>query len=346
MKLPLLLVGSVLLLIGCGQPKKEETQPEVPPGIPVRLVAVEEASRTEPIQVAGTVASTQEARLSFKVGGIIRSITVKEGQAVRKGQLLASLDLTEINAQVTQAMLASEKAERDFTRVKRMFEDTAATLEQLQNVTTGLEVAQQNVQIARFNKQYAQLVAPLDGMIARKLLNEGELAAPGNPVLFLTSSRPADWVVRVGVSDRDWARLGVNDPATVVLDAYPEEVFRGTVTELAQAADPATKLYEVEVRIVPNGKRLASGLFAKVMLTPSQSRSYHVIPVEALVEGQGREGYVFVVKEGKAYKVPIKIGYLSDDKVLVTQGLDGVEEVVTAGNAYLKEGTAIRVVAP
>jgi multidrug efflux pump subunit AcrA (membrane-fusion protein) len=82
------------------------------------------------------------------------------------------------------------------------------------------------------------------------------------------------------------------------------------------------------------------------MLTPSQSRSYHVIPVEALVEGQGREGYVFVVKEGKAYKVPIKIGYLSDDKVLVTQGLDGVEEVVTAGNAYLKEGTAIRVVAP
>ena len=347
MKLHVLVFGITLLLIGCRPGTKEAAPTESPLSeVPVRLVAVATASRTEPIQVAGTVASTQEARLSFKVGGIIRSIAVREGQAVRKGQLLASLDLTEINAQVAQATLAAEKAERDFMRVKRMFEDTAATLEQLQNATTGLDLARQNTQVARFNRQHAQLVAPMDGMVARKLLNEGELAAPGNPVVFLTSSRPGDWVVRVGVSDRDWARLSVNDPANVVLDAYPEEVFEGKVTELAQAADPANKLYEVEIRIVPKGKRLASGLFAKATMTPSQRSTYRVIPVEALIEGQGRAGYVFVVQEGKAHKVPIKIGYLADDKVLVTQGLDEIQEVITAGSAYLKEGTVIRVVAP
>ncbi len=223
-----------------------------------------------------------------------------------------------------------------------MLRDTAATLEQMQNATTGYDVARQNLQIAKFNQTYSQITSPIDGTVTRKFMNEGELAGVGTPVVMIASNRRNDWVVKVGVSDKDWARLKTGDRATVHLDAYPDDTLSGTVTRLAQAADPTNKLYEIEIRLDPKGKRLATGLFAKVELQPSQSRSYTVVPVEAIVEGNGREAFVYVNNQGKAKRIPVTVGYLDGDQVLITSGLEGTKSVITAGSAFLTEGSSIK----
>lgn len=311
--------------------------------IPVKLSLVEAETRSEPIRVAGTVASSEEARLSFKIGGIVSRVFVREGQAVRKGQLLAVLDMTEIDAQVNQARFSAEKSERDMKRVQNMLKDTAATLEQLQNATTGNDLAQQNLKIARFNQSYAKIISPIDGTITRKQFNEGEFAGPGTPGLVITSSRRNDWVMRLNVSDKDWARLKIGDKANVQLDAYPEETFTGTVTNLAQSADPVSKLYQTEVKINPAGKRFATGLYGKAELISSQNRQYAVIPVEAVIEGNGNKGFVFVNENGKAKRLPITIGYLDGEKVLVSQGLENVKEVVTSGSAFLTDSATLQI---
>ena len=311
--------------------------------IPVKLSLVEAETRSEPIRVAGTVASSEEARLSFKIGGIVSRVFVREGQAVRKGQLLAVLDMTEIDAQVNQARFSAEKSERDMKRVQNMLKDTAATLEQLQNATTGNDLAQQNLKIARFNQSYAKIISPIDGTITRKQFNEGEFAGPGTPGLVITSSRRNDWVMRLNVSDKDWARLKIGDKANVQLDAYPEETFTGTVTNLAQSADPVSKLYQTEVKINPAGKRFATGLYGKAELISSQNRQYAVIPVEAVIEGNGNKGFVFVNENGKAKRLPITIGYLDGEKVLVSQGLENVKEVVTSGSAFLTDSATLEI---
>ncbi len=311
--------------------------------IPVKLSLVEAETRSEPIRVAGTVASSEEARLSFKIGGIVSRVFVREGQAVRKGQLLAVLDMTEIDAQVNQARFSAEKSERDMKRVQNMLKDTAATLEQLQNATTGNDLAQQNLKIARFNQSYAKIISPIDGTVTRKQFNEGEFAGPGTPGLVITSSRRNDWVMRLNVSDKDWARLKIGDKANVQLDAYPEETFTGTVTNLAQSADPVSKLYQTEVKINPAGKRFATGLYGKAELISSQNRQYAVIPVEAVIEGNGNKGFVFVNENGKAKRLPITIGYLDGEKVLVSQGLENVKEVVTSGSAFLTDSATLQI---
>lgn len=311
--------------------------------IPVKLSLVEAETRSEPIRVAGTVASSEEARLSFKIGGIVSRVFVREGQAVRKGQLLAVLDMTEIDAQVNQARFSAEKSERDMKRVQNMLRDTAATLEQLQNATTGNDLAQQNLKIARFNQSYAKIISPIDGTITRKQFNEGEFAGPGTPGLVITSSRRNDWVMRLNVSDKDWARLKIGDKANVQLDAYPEETFTGTVTNLAQSADPVSKLYQTEVKINPAGKRFATGLYGKAELISSQNRQYAVIPVEAVIEGNGNKGFVFVNENGKAKRLPITIGYLDGERVLVSQGLENVKEVVTSGSAFLTDSATLEI---
>ncbi|WP_375447039.1 efflux RND transporter periplasmic adaptor subunit [uncultured Fibrella sp.] len=346
----LLLIGA---LWGCASKQESGTASNVPADstqtdasvVPVRLASVQQVMRAEPVVASGLVSSSEEARLSFKVGGIINKLYVEEGQSVRKGQLLATLNLTEIDAQVTQAQLAQEKAERDLGRVEKLYADTAATLEQLQNATTGSNVAKQNLTIAQFNRGYAQIRASVDGTVTRKLVNEGEFVAAGAGVYLLSGNRRSDWVVRVGISDKDWARLKLGDRASIHLDAYPDRTLTGTISELAQAADPMNKLYEIEIRLAGNGVKLAPGLFAKVTLTPALQRTYSLVPIEAIVEGNGKEGFVYVLESDRRHirKQPIQIGYISGESVLLTGGIDAGSQLVTSGSAYLTESSLVAV---
>ena len=222
----------VMALVRCGEHKGPVMQ-DAEDAIPVKLQRIQPGVVSRPLQYSGLIASNSEARLSFKIGGMIAKIAVKEGDRVSKGQLLASLDLTEIDAQVRQAAQNVEKSRRDEGRIKNLYEDTVASLEQLQNTRTQLTVAMESLRIAQFNRQYAQIRAAADGTIVQKLLNEGEFAPAGTAVFLFNGADKHDWVVRFGVSDRDWAVLRLGDQATVTMDAYPEQIFSGTITKMA-----------------------------------------------------------------------------------------------------------------
>jgi len=341
------LASLFLLLGGCGEQKATAPSTAIDLSdekIPVRTTPVQQLNIALPIHASGMLTSASEQRLSFKIGGIIRKIYVDEGDVVRPGQLLAVLDKTEVDAQVTQAEQALAKSERDLNRVKGLYADSSTTLEMLENATTGRDLANESARIARFNQRYAEIRATMSGKIIKKLLNEGEITGPGNPVFVLFETGNNDWVVKINVSDRDWARLGKGMNAQINLDAYPDEPFVGKITELAPAADPASGLYPVEIRIRPDGKRFAPGLFAQVDITPPQKRSYAVVPIEAIVEGNGNKAFVFVPSaDGEtARKVPIVIAFLEGRQAVVAKGLDNITEVITAGAPYLTEKTKIR----
>lgn len=331
------------LAAACSSESQPEENPESYDSVPVKVAPVEFTVRTEPVVTAGIVTTLEEVRLSFKTGGIVERVYAQEGQRVRAGQLLASLNMTEIAAQVSQAEFAAAKSERDLARVQNLVKDTAATLEQLENAQTGLDVSRQQLQVAQFNRDYSQIHSPVSGTVVKKLVRDGEVTGPGTPVLVLISDKKSDWVVKVGVSDRDWARLQPGDKADIELDAYPGRQVDGVVSSLSLAADPLTHLYDLEIRLTGNIPRVASGLFAKVKLWPSGVSRYAAIPVEALLEGHGHDGFVFVMKDGKAARKPVKIGYLDQDKVLLTAGLDSADRVITAGSAFLIEGASVHI---
>lgn len=312
--------------------------------IPVRTAPVQQKNIALPINASGILTSSAEQRLSFKIGGIIRKIYVDEGDVVRPGQLLAVLDKTEIDAQVAQAQQGLAKSERDLARVEGLYRDSSATLELLQNATTGRDVAKETARIATFNQQYAEIRATRGGKIIKKLLNEGEITGPGMPAFVLFETGTNDWVVKINVSDRDWARLSLGMPAKVSMDAYEGTTFSGKVRELAPAADPSSGLYAIEVGIQPQGKRFAPGLFGEVEITPSQSRNYTLIPVEALVEGDGQSAFVFALQtDGESVrKLPVRVAFLEGNQAVITNGLEGVQEVVTGGAPYLTEKKKVR----
>jgi len=340
------LAGLCALLGSCGSKSPAgSTEPAlVDEFIPIQTARVQQKNIALPLHTSGILTSSAEQRLSFKIGGIIRKVYVDEGDVVRAGQLLASMDKTEIDAQVAQAQQGLLKAERDLARVEGLYRDSSATLELLQNATTGRDVAKETARIASFNRQYAEIRATRGGKIIKKLINEGEITGPGMPALVLFETGTNDWVVKINVSDRDWARLGLGMPAQIRLDAYEGVTFNGKVSELAPAADPASGLYPVEIRIQPQGKRFAPGLFAEVDITPSSSRPYTMIPVEAIVEGDGQSAFVFALQADGATvkKMPVRVAFLDGNQAVISSGLEGVTEVVTSGAPYLTEKKKVR----
>lgn len=342
------LTGLFYLLGGCGNstagPEKQPAFNAADARIPVKTAAVTQQSVALPIHASGILTSSAEQRLSFKIGGVIRKVYVDEGDMVRAGQLLAVLDKTEIDAQVNQARQSLQKTERDLARVQGLYSDSSATLELLENASTGRELARETARIATFNQQYAEIRATKAGKVIKKLMNEGEITGPGTPVFVLFETGKDDWVVKISVSDRDWARLNTGMPAKVGLDAYPETSFQGRVSELAPAADPANGLYPVEIRIRPQGKRFAPGLFAQVDITPPQSRAYSIVPVEAIVEGDGMKAFVFALQpDGETVrKVPVRVAFINGNQVTIADGLEGIGEVVTAGAPYLTAQSKVR----
>lgn len=313
--------------------------------VAVRLQPVTDTTYAPVLRYSGTIASATEANLSFKTGGIIARIYVKEGDHVTRGQLLATLDLTEINAQVQQAAHGAEKAQRDVTRARNLYNDTVATLEQLQNATTQQQVAEENLRIARFNQQYAAIRATDDGTILKKIMNEGEMAAPGAPVFFMSGNSGSDWVMRFGVSDKDWAVLRKGNKGEVSLDAYPQRTFPGVVSQIAEGADVANGTYEIEVKVIPNGVRFASGLFGTVQLQPSDLQRVTLVPIEALAEADGKKGFVYTLNADQktVQRHAVTIAFLEKDKAAIVSGLDGVQQVITEGVGYLTEKALVKV---
>jgi len=309
----------------------------------VRTADVVEQTDALPIRSSGRLSPKTSIQLSFKTGGVIESILVDEGDRVRAGQTLARLDLSEIDAGVTSAESAYDKADRDLQRMRNLYADSVVTLEQLQNTETAKTMAESNLKTARFNRRHSEIVAPADGRIQRRHAEPNELVTSGKVILDLGTAN--GWVVRLGVPDRDVVRLKLGDDAIVHLDAYPGQSFAGLVTEIAEAADVASGTFEVEVSLTEKSDLLKSGFIAAVDVIPSETSERKVIPIEALVEGDGSTAIVYTVDplSGRARKLSIQIAGIHDDRVSVASGLEGVRTVVTNGAQYLTDGAQVRL---
>lgn len=341
----LFLAPIVLLLQACGGKTNEKKLMGTTDSIPVKLIPILSDSGSRMITASGLLSTENEARLSFKIGGVIESVQVNEGDKVRAGQLLATLKSTEIAAQVQQVQLGLEKAERDYQRAMNLYKDSVATLEQVQNAKTGVDIARQNLQQVVFNQQYAKIYAPVDGFIVKKTGNTGELTGPGTPVLIMNAaSASSKWVLRVGLADHEWALLDKGNKATVKIDAFPDKTFTAEVSKKSLAADPVSGSFEAELQVSFSNEQPALGMFGTASITTSSTTTGFSIPYESLLEANGKKGFVFVSDDRRTVKkVEVTIATIANNMAYIAGGLEGHAFVVSAGSPYLSEQSIITV---
>ena len=343
----LIMFSLLFTLLSCADSESKETT-TVPVERPlnvfyVKTAPISKSGLDDAIHVTGLIQSDTEAKPSFKTGGVIARMYLEEGDVVKKGQLLAQLNMTEIEAQATQAKFAVEKAMRDRQRVENLYRDSIATLEQYQNAGTAVDMANKSLQIAEFNVAYSQIHSPIAGKVIKKLMQEGEITGPGVPVYYIIGVQQADWKLMAGLTDKEWGRIKVGEKAKITLDAYPGWQVEGNVKRLADVANPLSGTFDAEISMPSKDKRIAAGMLAHIEINPVVKGEYVMIPVEALVSSNGRTGIVFVPKDGIAQKRVIMIQQFLGERIAVQSGLENETEVITAGSGFLEDGDKISV---
>jgi RND family efflux transporter MFP subunit len=345
-----LTLAFAILAASCGKKQEPATTNTENAVIPVQVMSLAQGRAAATFQVSGQFTTDDEVFLSFKTGGIINKTFVKEGDAVREGQLLATLNMTEISAQVAQAEIGFEKANRDYQRVQRLYNDSVATLEQLQNTRSALDLAKQQLKVAEFNKSYSEIRATKSGYVLRKMATEGQLTAPGNPVFQINGARSGNWLLRAAVSDKEWSAIALNDQALIGAGADAAPTYKGVVVHKSEAADAMSGLYTIDIRF--SGQKptaLAAGMYGKATIavtadTGSRKAEGIAIPYDALLDGDGRSGYVFVTNDRKtATKVKVEIAGIEKDSVIISKGLETATLLITMGGAYLNDQSPIAI---
>ena len=335
-------LATALLASACGQ--RSADVPHAP--AVVQTAKAYEGPAVPTFTATGIVMAKDEMRLSFKVGGVIRDLTVNAGDRVRQGQLLAQIDPAEIDAQVETARQLADKAVRDLARGEALHADQVIALEPLQNLRTQAEVARAQLRAAQFNRGHAAIIAPRNAVVLRRLAQPRELVPPGQPVLVLGADE-GGYVVRTGLSDRDVVRLKRGDAVEVRLDAWGDTVLPARVTEIAAAADERSGLFQVEARVeTPAGdtRSLVTGMVARMTLHPAagDTRRLVYVPIAAIVDAEGGKASVFLADRGVAKRRSVDIAFLTAEGVALRGGLASGDEVVTAGAAWLDDGDPIQ----
>lgn len=335
-----------LLIASCGSSESRSTEGLKEDTIPVKLLTLSQHSSGQEVRTSGVFTTDNEAIVSFKNGGVINRVYVKEGDAVKAGQLLATLNPTEVDASVMQAKLSEEKANRDFKRAQQLYRDSVVTLEQFQNAETALRIAQEQLRAANYNLNQTEIRASASGFVLKRLVNDGQVVGPGTAVLQLNKTGGSDWQLKVGVSDKQWAAISLGDSAIVTSDVISKAI-PAIVYKKSEGIDPSSGVFTIMLKLTSgsDGQKIGAGMFAQAIIRSKQQTEGWQIPYDAILDGDAGKAFVFITDDGKtAKRVEISVDAVQQHKVLVSAGLENARSLIISGSAYLTDGSPIKVV--
>lgn len=333
-RLPLLLS---LLLVACGG---SDPLPLPPAGLPRLEVKVQTAALqpgTAVEEVVGTVRSKLRAMVEAKVSGRVLEYLATPGGMVKAGDLLARLDVQEIQAKVDQAKALLDQAQRDFARQQQLAASNATTRQETDAANARLKVAVAGVSEAETMMGYARVTAPFDGVVTRKLADVGDLAMPGKPLLEIEAPTALRFEADLPEAILDRIRMGATMPVKIASVTAPLEAI---VSEIAPVADPVSRTFQVKLDL-PAAEGLRTGQFGRVAVPVAETQLL-LVPPDAVMK-RGQMELVFVVKEGIAALRLVKTGKVLAAGVEILSGLEAGEAVVISNPAQLADGQPVTV---
>ncbi|SMC20267.1 RND family efflux transporter, MFP subunit [Desulfacinum hydrothermale DSM 13146] len=336
---------------------RQERREEAAVRVPVSVVAARYAKVERSLRTTGTLRPLRDVRLYPTVSGkAVLEIAAERGDRVRKGQVLVRLDDAEIRARLSQARAAVAAAatrvallEKDRARLEALYREKAVARQRLDRIRSEHEAAVARLKEARSALKALQvrhrdftLKAPMDGLLADRYLDPGNLTDTGKPVVRITTEDRLKVVFQVSEPDFPLIRRGMRGECRVA--AYPDRIFQGRVQVITPVLDPMTRTAVAELHIPNPDLALRSGMFAHVRIALGSRRAL-VIERDALLRLPGTgTPYVFVVRAGRAVLRNVKLGVEQESLVEVLEGLQDGDRVVVRGQNRLSEGVAVEVV--
>ncbi len=346
-----LLTGSILTACSSSKSGANAAAPET---VKAHLETVQQSRVPRVLEAVGTVRALEVAQLSAQVMGSITSVAVREGDSVRRGQVLATIDDAQPQAGVERAQAALASAEHEVAAATADYELAASTMKRYQSLyekksvsphefdevstrlraasahrdlaLSGVDQAKAALVQARATEGFTRIRAPFDGIVAERRVDPGTLAAPGAPLLTVESR--GRYRLEASVDEKNLAAIRLGQSVSVAVDALGADSLAGKVVQIVPAAEAASRSFTVKIEL-PANDRLRSGLFGRARFAVGERESV-MIPRTALVDRGQLQGVLVVGQDHIATLRYITLGESSGERVEVLSGLNAGDMVVTS----------------
>jgi membrane fusion protein (multidrug efflux system) len=331
-----LLAAGIAVSVSAAEAEDNKSTP-----VPVEAAKVVAAPLSEQVTALGTLLSNEAVTISSEIPGRLQEIHFQEGQPIDKGAPLFTLDDSVYRAQLDDAEAKLKLAEQTNKRTSTLFTNKYATAQSADESASNLAVSTAAVELARVQLEKAHIVAPFSGIVGLRRVSVGEYITAGQALVNLEAIDPVKADFRV--PEKFLPAIRVGQTIRIKVDAFPEDSFEGKVYAIDPRLDVAGRSLLVRA-VVPNGdQRLRPGLFARVTVLLQLKEDALSVPEQAIVP-QGDSQFVFKIVDGKVHLTKVVTGTRRDGRVEIVEGLAPGDQVVTAGQLKIRDGTAVSVV--
>ena len=275
-----------------------------------------------------------------KTSGVALSVLAEEGQRVRAGQVLVRLDSARAALQAAQTAAQMRKLEANYARSRQLSEQKLISANDIDQIRYDLENARAANRLANLELSYANVTAPISGIVATRSIKAGNFVQINTPIFRIVDTDKLE--ATLNVPERELATLKAGLPVTLRVDALPGRDFAGTVDRVAPVVDSGSGTFRV-ICAFDSGGVLQPGMFGRLQINYDQRADALVIPRNALLDDESQPA-VYTVRDGKATRAPVALGYVDGEWVEVRSGLKQGDPVVTAGKVALREGSPVQVI--
>lgn len=307
--------------------------------IPVELTKVQLVNQNGGVDVTGTFVAKSDVSVVAETSGKLISVTAQKGSYVREGQILASIDRDLAQSDVDLAQAQVNKMKLDVARFTKLSNTDAITKRQLEEAQFGLESAEAQLKNAKKRVEFTYVRATTSGVIQEDYCQRGTFVSPGFKLFDIVDVSTLK--LNVKLNEREVLAVQQGQNVNVNASVYGTDVFEGKITSIAVKGDQSMK-YDVEIEIKnTKDKPIKAGMFGTANFNFSDQKAALMIDRQAII-GSLKDPHVYVIESGKAHKIPVKIGEVYNDKVVVLD-LKDQQEVVLNGQINLKEGTKVSI---
>lgn len=345
-----ILAAAAVLLTGCGG--SDDAATARGKDVRAETLRIERGLVPRQVTASGSLEAARTVMVSTRMMGWVKEVHVEAGQTVAQGDPLVSIDEADLIAKKAQAkagiveaeaVLAS--AERMVGRFERLYAEKSVSKSQLEEVQTGRDRAAAGLDMARaglrevnVHLSYVDIKAPTAGLVARRMIDPGDMANPGMPLLVLEQAAQVKVVAHVG--EKDVSNLSAGDPLSVDVTSLPGAVFETTIARVVPAANPGSRTYDVEAYLDNADGRLKSGMFARVNI-PVGTREAVMVPTTAVTRRGQLTGVWIMDDQGLARRRWVRVGHGDGESYEVLSGLEGGETLIVSAEAPLVEGDKV-----
>ena len=336
-KMMMTLLTAVVMVSSCGS-KKDDAE-KAPVRVMTEIVS-SDGSQGDQTYV-GIVEEREGTAVSFTGMGVVKRMLVNEGQSVGRGQLIAEMDDTQARNLLAGAEAQMNQANDGLERYKMLHDNGSLPEVQWVEIQSKVAQAKSQLEIAKKNLADCRLVAPVGGIVGSKMIKAGETALPSQAVVTILDISSVK--VKVSIPEAEIGDITATTPTRIKVDAANKEVSGGRIEKGVQA-DALTHTYDIKVNVANADRQLLPGMVANVQFVavPHQQKEQAMVPVTAVQKKADGSLFVWTIaKDSTAHRTTISTGHTQGNRMIITNGIENGQRVVTEGYQKLSEGSKV-----